>query len=121
MDLIDGIFMMLITLLLIVGICLGLLIALVAGRRQDVVDQGHTVREEDMSEVSSPQGAQTQLDRIEVLVRRANISSVRLAVLAIGLAAVIFAGTALQIPLWGRLLALFAGLAGILSAPKLRR
>lgn len=121
MDLIGGIFIMLVALLLVIGICLGLLIALVAGRRRDVANQGHTVRAEDTSEASSPQGIQTQLDRIGVLAQRANISSVRLTVLAIGLAAVIFAGTGLQIPLWGRLLALFAGLGGILAAPRLRR
>lgn len=121
MDLLDGTFIMLVALLLVVGICLGLLIALVAGRRRDVVEQRDTVRAEGTSEVSSSQGTQTQLDRIEALVRRANMSSVRLAVLSIGLAAVIFAGTGLQIPLWGRLLTFVAGLGGILFSPRIRR
>ena len=121
MDLIDGVFIMLVVLLLVIGICLGLLIALVAGHKRDVPNRGHTVRGEDRAAASSPQENQTQLNRIEALVQRANVSTIRLTILAIGLAAVIFAGTGLQIPVWGRLVALFAGLGGILVAPRLRR
>ena len=114
MDLISGMFIMLIVLLLVGGICLGLLIALVAGRRQNVAEQRHTVKEENTSGVSSSQGNQTQLDRIEALVRRTHISSVRLAGLSIGLAAVIFAGTGLQIPIGDRVLVFIGGLVLIL-------
>jgi hypothetical protein len=121
MDLISGIFIMLIVLLLVGGICLGLLIALVAGRRQDVTEQRHTIRAEDACEASPPQGNQTQLDRIEALVRRANISGVRLTVLSIGIAAVIFAGTGLQISLMDRVVVLIVGVLGILLAPSVRR
>lgn len=121
MDLTSEIFNMLIILLLVGGICLGLLIALVAGRRQDATEQRHTIRAEDTSEASPPQGNQTQLDRIEALVRRANISGVRLTVLSIGIAAVIFAGTGLQISPLDRVVVFIAGIFGILLAPSLRR
>jgi hypothetical protein len=114
MDLISGIFIMLIVLLLVGGICLGLLIALVAGQRQNVAEQRHTVGAESTSEVSASQGNQTQLDRIEALVQKTHISGVRLAGLSIGLAAVIFAGTGLQISLGDRVLVFVGGLALIL-------
>lgn len=114
MDLTSGIFNMLIVLLLVGGICLGLLIALVAGRRQDVTEQRHTIRAEDTSEVSPPQGNQTQLDRIEKLVKSTHISGIRLAGLSIGLAAVIFAGTGLQISLGDRVVVFIGGVALIL-------
>lgn len=121
MDLISGIFIMLIVLLLVGGICLGLLIAIVAGRRRDVAEQSHTVRAEGMSEVSPPQENQTQLDRIETLVQMANINGLRLAVLSIGFAAVVFAGAGLQISLWGRVGVLIGGVVLILLSPRLRR
>lgn len=113
MDLLGGIFIMLVVLLVTASISLGLLIAIITGRRRDTIEQRRPSQTPATTDANASQDDMTQLDRIEAAVNRATLSSTRLGVLAIAIAAVIFAGTGLEVDIWARVLVFVGGLAGI--------
>lgn len=123
MDLSSGIFIMVVALLVIASLCLGLLISLIAGRRHDTAERRDISTAENRTQENPTQENETQLDRIETLIRIGNLRSLRFATQSIGLVAVIFAGTGLQLDIWpwARVLIFSVGIVAIILAPKMRR
>ena len=108
MDLLGGVFTVVTALLVLTGIILGLVIAMFMIHRHSPPQQIDATAQGANSSSSSPRDIETQLDRIETAVNRTRISSNRIAAIAVGLAAVIFASQGLEIALEHKI-AVFAG------------
>jgi hypothetical protein len=119
--LLAGVFIIVVALLVVCSIGLGLLIALVAGRGQNTTKQEGTAGTADTAE-AAPKAGETQLDRIESLVQRGNLTGLRLGVLAIGIAGIIFAGAGLELEgYWWRWVLVVLGLAAMFWSSGTRR
>lgn len=119
MDMTGVIVILLVACLVLISICLGLALGVLLILRRRKIEGGELrqtasddkTKGQPNADVS--QNEETQLDRIERLVKQATLSSTRLGVLAIAVAAVIFAGTGLEIDIWLRVFLLVLGLACI--------
>lgn len=112
MNLLSGIFIMVVAILVVSSICLGFIICyFITQRNRDTGRQAET----STPSIGNPRNNETQLDRIERSVKRATLSSKYLAWISLSVAALAIGGAGLEISLWGRILLVILGIAVILG------
>ena len=125
MDVLGGVFIIVVVILAITCISLGLLLAHVCRKRQNTTGQsGLTQAESTTTEPGPPQVGETQLDKIEGFIRRADLNNTRLWLRSLALTAIIFSGTGLvgveTFDTWARVVILVLGFGVLIGASQFK-